>query len=247
MSRPTTHSLSNTVSTVTQLFCDKLEHHVSTQPLTRSINTPSPIHHKAFSDRFKNYDIYWTPEVTLEEIEEMFGVTAKTRDAGTNTDADDMNSAEVMNKATDSEDDPEVTLTVIEGKLHCRGPSGRIRPVKATLEELKQWVKDECRDTLKKDEWMKCLMEAPLDAKQFVGFSLASCSDLASPSGLKSAVELSRNDLKHMSAEMERFKAERDEKLAEALRSDFLYWKAKNDVECYAKVISKSLEKDGES
>jgi hypothetical protein len=217
----------------------------------------SPIQNKALPDVYNGFEICTSDDLTVKEIQEMLGGTAKTRDAriandannriSTNTNTNDMDSAEVMNKAANSEDDTEVILTVINGKLHYWEPSGRFRPVEATPEELKQWVKDECWDTRKKDEWIKWLMEAPLDPSQFGGACKAPYNDIASPEELKSAVERPCNDLNRMYADMERFKAERNKKLDEALQLDLDYRSAKRNVEWYTVVIMRSLEKDGET
>ncbi|UPK92529.1 hypothetical protein LCI18_003464 [Fusarium solani-melongenae] len=129
----------------------------------------SPIQNKVLSDNDDGsgscwtddgYLLSWTDEITEEEINEMFGVTAKTHDAHI---ANDANNSIGTNTNTNETDSAEITNKVIDGKLHYWEPSGRFRPVEVTPEVLKQWVKDECRDTRKKDEWIKLLMEAPLD------------------------------------------------------------------------------------
>ena len=116
----------------------------------------------------EGYELRVSGDPTLERINEMLSIRTA-NDANNSTSTNnitndmDMDSAKVMNKAADSEEKSEVVLTMIDGKLHYWEKSGHIRPVKATPEELKQWIKDECRDTRKKDEWIKWLMDAPLD------------------------------------------------------------------------------------
>ncbi|EEU38632.1 uncharacterized protein NECHADRAFT_82981 [Fusarium vanettenii 77-13-4] len=201
---------------------------------------------------WEGYELRVSGDPTLERINEMLGLrTANDANdsisTNTNTNDMDLDSAKGMNRAADSEEKAEVVLTMIDGKLHYWERSGHIRPVKATPEELKQWVRDECRDTRKKDEWIKWLMEAPLDPNQFGGASMTPHSDIESPEGLKSAVHQSLDDLNNMYCDMQCFKVERNMKLDEALQLDFNYRSAKKDVEWYTMVIGKSLEKDGES
>ncbi|KAI8664437.1 hypothetical protein NCS55_00952400 [Fusarium keratoplasticum] len=161
-----------------------------------------------------------------------------------------VDNAAVMKNATGTEENTDLTdrcLPVTNGELQYWDKSGCPCPTGTMPEVIKQWLKDECRDTRKKDEWIKWLMEAPLDPSQFDGASMTPYSDIASPEGLKSAVERSLDDLNQMYADMERSKSERDRKLDEALQLDFNYRSAKRDVEWYAMVIMKSLEKDGET
>ncbi|KAJ4190503.1 hypothetical protein NW767_011330 [Fusarium falciforme] len=161
-----------------------------------------------------------------------------------------IDNAAVMKNATGTEENTDLTdrcLPVTNGELQYWDKSGCPCPTGTMPEVIKQWLKDECRDTRKKDEWINWLMEAPLDPRQFGGACMTPYNDIASPEGLKSAVGRSLDDLNHMYADMETFKAERNKRLDEALQLDFNYRSAKRDVEWYTMVIMRSLEKDGET
>ncbi|RSM20145.1 hypothetical protein CDV31_000940 [Fusarium ambrosium] len=142
-----------------------------------------------------------------------------------------------MNNAADSENGREACLTTTNGKLQFSEPSTR----RIYLAEFKQWLRDECRTVDKKKEWMKWLMEIPLDPSELDGTCKTPFSDL------ESALKRSLFDLRGTYADMEFNKKDRDDRLVEALHMDFMYRSAKRDVEYYNMVIKKSLENDDES
>ncbi|KAJ4328768.1 hypothetical protein N0V84_000772 [Fusarium piperis] len=156
-------------------------------------------------------------------------------DSGTET-----NNETIIDNAA-STDDLQCVM-VIDDKLYCREKSGRTYPMETMPEVLKQWLKDECRDALKKEEWITCLMEVPLDPNWFGSEGLPPYSGLTSLE-LESAAARSRYELNQIYPHMEETKLERNKKLEEALMADFFYGKAKKMVEWRTMVIQKSLER----
>lgn len=137
-------------------------------------------------------------------------------------------------------------LTVIDGTLCCWERSGHTYPMEAMPDVLKQWLKDQCRDFRQKCEWIRYLMEAPLDPSEFDGRCVTPYNDLKSEEEIKSAIAMSLDELNEMYGDMERLKPERDQKLEEALQLDFDYRAVRRDVEWCTTVIKQSIEKDGQ-
>ncbi|RTE84736.1 hypothetical protein BHE90_000674 [Fusarium euwallaceae] len=225
----------------------------------------SPVQDQAGSCKFDDeFELHYTDDLTVEEIEEMFKPKNKDQDkdntsSSTKTeiknntiDGDEMqsttDSAAVTNNATGPEDGREGRLTEIDGKLHTLEPeTGRICSMDTMpqkFKEFRQWLKDECRVLDKKHEWIKWIMDLPLDPSELDDTCLTPFKDLKGP---EEVVHRSVVDLHAIYNEMEHCKKERDKDLRMALVMDLDYRLAKKDIKYCTMVIKKSLERDDES